>query len=261
VESYGDNLFVVTRMARVTSGVLDMEQISLFLGTNFVVSFQERPGDCLEPVRDRIRKGGTRVRFMGADYLAYALVDAIVDGYFPLLEHYGETLNELEDVVVAEPRTSAVERIHALKRDFQLLRHAVWPFREVLRDLSGDVPHVSEDTKLYLRDCHDHVIQIVDILETYRERSSGLTDLYLSSLSNKLNEVMKVLTIIATIFIPLSFIAGIYGMNFNADTSPFNMPELQWYFGYPFALAVMLVVAVSLVLYFRRKGWIGARRR
>jgi len=258
-EVYDDNLFVVTRMADIRSGTLDIEQVSLFLGKRFVVSFQERPGDCFDPVRERIRKGGTRVRFMGADYLAYALIDAIVDAYFPVLEHYSERLNDTEDSVVADPENHTVEHIHALKRDFQVLRHGVWPFREALRDLSEEMPFIRDDTRLFLRDCHDHVIQIVDILETFRERAAGLTDLYLSSLSNKMNEVMKVLTIIATIFIPLGFIAGVYGMNFDPDASPLNMPELHWYLGYPFALGIMLLVAVGLVWFFRRKGWIGRR--
>lgn len=260
-ETYDDNLFVVTRMARIQGGALDIEQVSLFLGKRFVVSFQERPGDCFEPVRERIRMGGTRVRFMGADYLAYTLIDAIVDAYFPVLEHYSERLNDLEDSVVTDPENHTVEHIHALKRDFQVLRHGVWPFREVLRDLSGEMPFIRDDTRLFLRDCHDHAIQIVDILETFRERAAGLNDLYLSSLSNKLNEVMKVLTIIATIFIPLSFIAGVYGMNFDPGASPLNMPELGWYLGYPFALGIMLLVAAALVYWFRRKGWIGGRSR
>lgn len=260
-EAYDDNLFVVTRMAGIQNDALDIEQVSLFLGQGFVVSFQERPGDCLEAVRERIRKGGTRVRFLGADYLAYALIDAIVDGYFPVLEHYSERLSDAEDSVVADPERRTVEHIHELKREFQVLRHGIWPFREALRNLSGEMPFIRDDTRLFLRDCHDHVIQIVDILETYRERAAGLTDLYLSSLSNKMNEVMKVLTIIATIFIPLSFIAGVYGMNFNPDASPLNMPELQWYLGYPFALGVMLLVAVGLLYYFRQKGWIGGKPR
>jgi len=260
VESYHDNVFIVTRMARIRDDGLDIEQVSLFLGEKFVLSFQERPGDCLDPVRARIRKGGTRLRFLGPDYLAYALIDAIIDGYFPVLEHYSDRLNEMEDRVVAQPESHSVAVIHELKRELQVLRHGIWPLREALRTLSGDMPFVRDDTRLFLRDCQDHVIQVVDILETYRERAAGLTDLYMSSLSNKMNEVMKVLTIIATIFIPLSFVAGVYGMNFNPDASPFNMPELQWYLGYPFALGIMILVAAALLYYFRRKGWIGGKR-
>lgn len=260
VESYEDNLFIVTRMARIRGGVLDIEQVSLFLGEKFVLSFQERPGDCLDPVRTRIRKNGTRVRFLGADYLAYALVDAIIDGYFPVLEHYSNRLNDVEDRMVTSPQHHNVAEIYELKREFQVLRHGVWPLREALRDLSAEMPFIRDETRLFLRDCHDHVIQIVDILETYRERAAGLTDLYMSSLSNKMNEVMMVLTIIATIFIPLSFVAGVYGMNFDPDVSPFNMPELRWYLGYPFALGIMVLVAAGLLYYFRRKGWIGRKR-
>lgn len=260
VESYQDNVFIVTRMARIRHEVLDIEQVSLFLGDKFVLSFQERPGDCLDPVRARIRKNRTRVRFLGADYLAYALVDAIIDGYFPVLEHYSARLNDVEDRLVAAPERHSVAQIHQLKREFQVLRHGVWPLREALRDLSGEMPFIRDETRLFLRDCHDHVIQIVDILETYRERAAGLTDLYMSSLSNRMNEVMKVLTIIATIFIPLSFVAGVYGMNFNPEASPFNMPELNWYLGYPFALGIMVLVAAGLLFYFRRKGWIGGKQ-
>ncbi len=259
VEEYDKEIFIITRMACLRNDVLDIEQVSFFLGKNFVVSFQERPGDCLEPVRERIRKGGQRIRFMEADYLAYALLDAIVDGYFPVLEHFSERLNALEDVVVGNPDKQVVEQTHEIKRDLQVLRHGIWPLREALSRLSGDMPLIHDETKLFLRDCYDHVIQIIDILETYRERAAGLTDLYLSSLSNKMNEVMKVLTIIATIFMPLGFIAGLYGMNFDPDVSPLNMPELRWYFGYPFALGLMALFAAGLLIYFWRKGWIGRK--
>ncbi len=259
-EVYENEIFIVTRMVRIINGVLDLEQVSFFLGKNYVVSFQERKGDCFEPVRDRIRKGGRRIRFMRADYLAYALIDAIVDGYFPVLEHYSEKLIVLEDVVVANPNQKIVEDSYVVKRDFQVLHHSIWPLREAMRTLSGDVPLVHNETTQFFRDCHDHVIQIVDILEVYRERVAGLTDLYLSCLSNKMNDIMKVLTIIATIFIPLSFIAGVYGMNFDQNASPFNMPELRWYLGYPFALGIMLALAAGLVFYFWRKGWIGTKR-
>ncbi|MGA8258720.1 MAG: magnesium/cobalt transporter CorA [Arenicellales bacterium] len=259
-EEYDNNVFIVARMAAVRDDAFDMEQVSLFLGDNYVVSFQERPGDCLESVRQRIRNGGRRGRFVKPDYLAYALIDAIVDGYFPVLEHFNETLNDIEDAVVENPERNVIEQTHDLKRDLQVLRHGIWPLRETLRKLYADVPWILDETKPFVRDCHDHVIQIADILETYRERGAALTELYLSSLSYKMNEIMKVLTIIATIFIPLSFITGVYGMNFDPQASPLNMPELHWYFGYPAALGVMLLVAGGLVYYFRRKGWIGGRR-
>lgn len=259
-EAYDNNVFVVARMATIRDGLLDMEQVSLFLGDNYVVSFQERAGDCLERVRQRIRNGGRRERYVQPDYLAYAMVDGIVDGYFPVLEHFNEILNDVEDAIVEDPGDHVVEQTHGVKRDLQVLRHGIWPLREALRKLYDDMPRIREETKPFVRDCHDHVIQIADILETYRERSAGLTELYLSSLSYKMNEIMKVLTIIATIFIPLSFIAGVYGMNFDPHVSPFNMPELRWYLGYPFAWGIMLLVAAGLVYYFRRKGWMGGKR-
>lgn len=259
VEEYDNEIFVIARMARILNNSLDIEQISLFIGKDYVLSFQERPGDCLEPVRERLRKGGRRIRFMGSDYLGYALIDAIVDGYFPVLEYYSDKLNDLEDVVLDNPDKTIVGQIHEIKQDLRELRHHIWPLREALSRLSGDMPLIQDSTKLFLRDCYDHIIQIVDILETYRERAAGLTDLYLSSLSNKMNEVMKVLTIIATIFIPLSFIAGVYGMNFDPEASPLNMPELSWYYGYPFAIGLMILFAAVLVVYFWRKGWIGRK--
>jgi len=258
-EDYENDVFIVTRMVGLKHNRLDLEQVSIFLGNGFVISFQERPGDCLEPVRERIRKGRQRIRFMQADYLAYALLDAIIDGYFPVLEHYSDKLTSLENEVVANPDQKVVAATHEIKRDLQILRHGIWPLREALNKLSYDMPLVHDSTRPFFRDCHDHVIQIVDILETFHERAASLTDLYLSSLSNKMNEIMKVLTIIATIFIPLSFIAGLYGMNFNPAASPYNMPELSWYLGYPFALFLMLVVAVGFVLHFWRKGWIGTK--
>lgn len=257
VEEHKEHLFMVVRMASIRNDKLDMEQVSLFLGKNFVLSFQERQSDMFDQVRKRLHKSDKRHRFLKSDYLAYALIDAVVDGYFPVLEHYTDRLTELEDKVIADPDHKFIERTHDIKRDFQVLRHGIWPMREALNKLSGDMPFVHDETTPFLRDCYDHVIQVIDILETYRERASGLTDIYLSSLSNKMNEVMKVLTIIATIFIPLGFIAGLYGMNFDPNVSPFNMPELRWYFGYPLALGIMLIVAGGLVWYFWRKGWIG----
>ena len=257
VEQYGRQVFVVTRMAHAGEE-LETEQLSLFLGEGFVLTFQERPGDCLDPIRERIRKGTAKVRAAGADYLAYAVIDAVIDNCFPVLEQYGERIEALEDRVIADPDARLVGQIHAAKRDLLNLRRAVWPQREALNWLLREqFPLITEDTRLYLRDCYDHAAQIIDILETYRELASGLLEAYMSSLSNRMNEVMKVLTIIATIFIPLSFVAGLYGMNFNPDKSPWNMPELSWRLGYPFALALMAVVAAGMLVYFRRKGWLG----
>lgn len=254
-EDYGDHLFIVTRMASIRDGVLDMEQFSLFVGKNFVLSFQEKPGDCLDAVRQRIR-GGRRIRMMHSDYLAYAIVDAVIDGYFPVLENYGEKLYGLEDEVVEKPRHELIARIHDAKRDLRALRHSLWPMREMLNGFSADTDVVHEETRPYLRDAHDHIIQVLDMLETYREVASSLVDIYLSSVSNRMNEIMKVLTIIATIFMPLSFIASLYGMNFHTDVSPWNMPELNWRFGYFYALGLMAAVTGGLMVYFRRRGWI-----
>ena len=192
----------------------------------------------------------------------YALLDAIIDGYFPVLEHYGEKLAVLEDEALEYPQEDTVLRIQELKHDLLTLRRTTWPHRDAINHLlREETPLVTQETRLFLRDVYDHAVQILDLIENYREVGSGLIDLYLSSMSNRMNDVMKVLTIIATIFIPLGFIAGLYGMNFNPESSPWNMPELGWYWGYPFALGVMSFVALLMLIQFRRKGWLGGRRR
>jgi magnesium transporter len=234
----------------------------MFLNDRILLTFQERPGDCFDLVRDRIRKRRGQIRNRGADYLTYALLDAVIDGYFPVLEACGERLETLETSVIAEPSRDQVVQVHDMKRDLLSLRRAVWPQREMVNALTRDsTAFVSDQTQVYLRDCYDHTVQLMDMVETYREIASGLLDIYLSSVGTKMNEIMKVLTIIATIFIPLSFIAGLYGMNFDPKASPWNMPELAWYWGYPVALALMLAVALGLLVYFRRKGWIGGRAK
>lgn len=257
VERYGEVYFIVVRMPR-GSDPLETEQVSLFLGKGFVLTFQEQVGDCLDPVRQRIRQKGPRLRNGGADYLAYALIDALTDAYFPLLEHYAEILERIEDDVLQHPEQTTISRLHQAKRDLMSLRREIWPLRELLSTLTREeTPLIGDSTRLYLRDCYDHAIQLLELVESSRDLASGLMDLYLSSLSNRMNEVMKVLTIIATIFIPLSFIAGLYGMNFNTARSRWNMPELDWPFGYPLALGLMAVVALGLLVYFRRRGWLG----
>jgi magnesium transporter len=257
VDTFGERTFMVTHMLSLTDH-LDCEQVSLFLGPDFVVTFQERPGDCLDPVRERIRKQETRVRESGAGHLAYSILDAVIDHYFPILEDYGERIEAIEDRIIAQPDRAVVAELHDLKRELLYIRRAIWPQREALNTLVRDeIPHISAETRLYLRDCYDHCVRIIDLVETYRETCSDLMDLYLSSISNRMNEVMKVLTIISTLFIPLTFIVGIYGMNFDTQVSPYNMPELKWYYGYPLCLAVMAVIAVGLFFFFRRKGWIG----
>jgi len=261
VEEYEKNLYIVSRMASVPDGMLETEQLSLFLGDGYIVTFQERQGDCLEPVRDRIRKGKGKIRGAGADYLAYAILDAVVDAWFPVLEDYGENLQKLEDSILEKPDKPTVSAIHRIKRDLLEMRRTVWPTRETINSLMRESDFVRSDTHLYLRDCYDHVIQIIDMLESYRDMASGLMEFYLSALSNRMNEIMKVLTIIATIFIPLTFIAGIYGMNFNPDASPWNMPELNWEYGYPFFWVLMVLIGGAMALFFRRRGWLGSRKR
>ncbi len=259
VDDYGDYLFAVARMVRLTDR-LETEQLSLFVGSGFVVTFQDQPGgDSLDPVRERTRKGKCRIRKAGADYLAYALLDAVVDGYFPVLEQYAERLENLdEQVTEGEPRET-MHRIHDMRSDLLMLRRAIWPHREAINALARDsYPLVAPETRLHLRDCLDHVVAIVDLTETYREMCSDLRDYYLATVSNRTNEIMRVLTVIATIFMPLTFIVGLYGMNFSPDASPWNMPELRWYYGYPLAFGLMAAVTLGMLWYFKRKGWLGS---
>jgi magnesium transporter len=258
VEQYGEQTFLVTHMMDLNTH-LESEQISIYFGKDFLLTFQERPGwDCLESVRDRLRKGSGRLRTLGAGYLAYSLLDAVIDHYFPILEEYGDRLEDLEDRIILTPQAKLTAEIHGLKRELLFLRRTIWPQREALNSLiRDDNPHIDAETKLYLRDVYDHAIRIIDLVETYREVCSDLMDLYLSSISNRMNEIMKVLTVISTIFIPLTFIVGVYGMNFDTDASPWNMPELKWPYGYVTCLAVMALISVAQIVFFRRKGWIG----
>jgi magnesium transporter len=256
VEEYAENVFIVTRM--IDPGPpLTTEQLSMFLGERFLLTFQERPGDCFEPVRVRLRAGRGQIRSRNVDYVAYALLDAVIDGYFPVLETSGERLEVLEDSVMEQSADIQVKQIHEIKRELLHLRRAIWPQREMINALIRESsPFVTGQTRIYLRDCYDHTVQLMDIVETYREIATGLVDVYLSRMSTRLNEIMKVLTIISTIFIPLSFITGLYGMNFDRQMSPWNMPELGWYYGYPMVLGLMAVMAVGMLYYFYRKGWI-----
>jgi magnesium transporter len=257
-EQYENKIFFVARMLTTTER-LETEQITLFLGSNYILTFQEKAGDCFDPVRARIRGGKGRMRTGGADYLAYALIDAVIDSYFPVLERYDEKLDDLEQRVMASPDRDVIEDIHAVRKDLLTMRRAVWPVREAVNLLVRDAsPLIVEYTRVFLRDCYDHTIQVIDMLENLREIASGLVDLYMSGVSNRMNEVMKVLAIIATVFIPLSFIAGLYGMNFDSSISSWNMPELGLRYGYPLALCVMLLVFIGQLYYFKRKGWIGS---
>ena len=259
VDIYPAHLFIVVRMLRLTDR-LETEQVSIFLGQRFLLTLQDYvPGDVFDPVRERIRAGRGRIRGAGPAYLAYALLDAVVDHYFPVLEAVGERLQQLETEVIENPIRETAATIHRIKRDLLTLRRSIWPLREMLGVLVREpCPLIAEEDRVYFRDCYDHAVQVIDLVENYRELGSGLTEMYLSSISNRLNEVIKVLTIFTTLFIPLNFIAGVYGMNFHTDRSPYNMPELKWYWGYPYALGLMAVVAVVLLLYFRYYGWLGA---
>jgi len=253
VEDYESQLFIVLRMLRWSEEAdeIDDEQVSVVLGPSWVLSFQEREGDVFDPVRDRLLLNRGRIRKLGPDYLAYALIDAVVDHYFSILETLGERIESLSEEMTGNPMRKDLAVIRHLKRELLFMRKSVWPLREVLGSIQRDESElVRESTRPYLRDVYDHTIQIIDTVETFRDMVSGLMDVYLSSISNRMNEVMKVLTIIATIFIPLSFVAGLYGMNFV------YMPELQWRFGYFAVLGVMLAIGAGMLLYFKRRKWL-----
>ena len=233
------------------TGMVNTEQISIILGPTFVISFQEVQGDAFDPLRERIRTGKGKIRRMGSDYLAYSLLDSIVDHYFVLLEKCGERIEVLEDELALEPKPETLQAIHNLKQEIIFLRKSVWPLREVISGLERvESPLIHDDISMYIRDLYDHTIQVIDSVETYQDILSGMIDLYLSSVSNRMNEVMKVLTIFASIFIPLTFIAGIYGMNFEF------MPELRVRWAYPALWGLMIVITVILLVFFRRKKWL-----
>lgn len=251
-EDFEDYVFIVLKMLYYDKqeSQVKAEQVSLILGSNFLISFQEREGDVFNSVRDRIRKAKGRIRQKGSDYLAYALMDAIVDHYFVILEIFGERIESLEEELVSDPIRETLESIHNMKREMIYIRKQVWPLREVIGGLTrGELSLVRDSTVIYLRDVYDHTIQVIDTVESFRDVLSGMLDIYLSTISNRMNEVMKVLTIIATIFIPLTFLAGLYGMNFK------HMPELEWHWGYPVVLLVMLCIGIFMLAHFKRKNW------
>jgi magnesium transporter len=252
LDDYETYVFLVMKMLSLTDRQeIAVEQVSLVLGRNYVLSFQENGTDVFQPIRERLRGGKGRLRQASADYLLYALVDAIVDQYFAVLELSGEKIEALQHKVVADPKPDTLKDIHALKSQLLFLRRAVWPLRDVMNNLSrSDCQFLKQPTKVFFRDVHDHVVQIVDTIETLREMVSASLDIYLSSVSYRLNAVMRVLTVITTIFMPLSFIASIYGMNFE------HMPELKYEWGYPVVLAVMAAVGISMLVVFRNKRWL-----
>jgi len=252
IEEHQDYVFVVLRMlfADAEQRRIESEQVSIIFGENYVLTFQERPGDVFDPVRERLRRGG-RIRSSGADYLAYALIDAIVDHYFVVLEAVGDRIEDLDEEVTASPSQRTLESIHVLKRETIIMRKPIWPVREVVDRLyREEIPLIKEPTRMFFRDVYDHVISVMDAVESYREVLASVQDLYLSNVSNRMNDVMKVLTIFATIFVPLTFLAGIYGMNFE------YMPELRWKMGYPMFWLVSAATGAGLLAFFRSKKWL-----
>jgi magnesium transporter len=260
VEDYEDYIFIVLKMLyyeeaedddEIGDFNIDMDQVSIIFGKNFIISFKEKDVDIFRPLRERLRTSKGRIRKQGADYLAYSMIDSIVDHYFVIMEKLGDRFEELEDSVVSNPEPGILPAIYNLKRDMLFLRKSVWPLREAISRMQRMDSHlISETTRIYLRDVYDHTIQVIENIETFRDMSASLLETYLSSLSNKLNEVIKLLTIISTIFIPLTFLSGLYGMNFT------HMPELEHPYGYPAVLVLMLLVVAVMLAYFYRKKWI-----
>ncbi len=253
IEDYGDYLFIVLRMLRPTDdGGFSSEQLSIILGPDYLFTFQEGiEGDPFESVRSRILNGKGKIRGMGADYLAYALIDAVVDGYFTVIEAFGERIVDVEEELTHAPDQKSLYRINVIKKEIIYLRKAVWPLREAVSFLErGDSALLSDATRLYFRDVYDHTVQVIDTVETYRDLLSGLLDIYLSSISNRTNEVMKFLTVIGTIFMPLTFLVGVYGMNFK------HFPELEWQNGYFVLWGVMITLSLLMIAYFKKKRWL-----
>ena len=258
-ESFDSYLFFVLKMLYTDEKTKEIrsEQISIILLNNVVLCFQEKPGDIFDRIRNRIRSNTGRVRKMGADYLTYSLIDTIVDHYYVIMESIGGFIDELDDELIANPSPITLEKIHRLKADIIFLRKSIWPLRDLINNLLREESGLMKDsTTIYLRDVYDHTVQVMDTIETFRDIVSGMFEMYMSTVSNKMNEVMKVLTIFASIFIPLTFVAGLYGMNFNPAVSPFNMPELNWFYGYPFALIIMVCMVGLMLYYFKRKNWL-----
>lgn len=258
VELYENCIFFVLRMFSYSENkkVLHSEQISIVLGPDYVLSFQETDSNHFKPILDRLAIKSGRIRSQPVDYLTYALIDTVVDHYFNIAEQIGDKIEQTEDLLFQDDDENLLHQVHSMRRETAFFRKGIRPMRDALNQVIRDESElISDHTKLFLRDVYDHIIQVTDAVESYRDMVLSLHDLYISNMSNKMNEVMKVLTIIATIFIPLTFIAGIYGMNFNPDVSPYNMPELNLVWGYPASLILMVVIAVIMIFYFKRKGW------
>lgn len=252
-EDYGDYIFFVLKMLEfdASKNEITIEQLSLVLGANYLISFQERPGDEFDPLRERIRKSMGRIRKLGPDYTAYSLMDSVVDHYFDVLEKIGEKIETVEAILSSNPKPDTLRMIHELRRELIFLRKSVWPLREVIASMQhSDSPLIHESTEMFLRDLHDHVIRVAEGIDTYRDMLSSMQDVYLSSISNRTNEIMKVLTLFSSIFLPLTFITGIFGMNFQ------HFPELEWHYGLQGTVVLMVVVGVGMYLFFRRKKWL-----
>ena len=257
VDAYDNGLFIVLRIPDESHANV-CEQFSLFLGKNFLVTFQEQPGDSFDLVRSGLRlKDSVARQSLNPDHLAYRLIDAAIDAYFPLLENIGDDLDKLDDPEAIAHTRRAFSELHTVRRELLMLRRAVWPLRDAISSLRSETtPFITDETRIYLRDCYDHAVQLIDLLESYRDIAGDTRDYYLSTISNRMNEIMKTLTVIATIFLPLSFIAGVYGMNFNTTVSKWNMPELNWRFGYFYSLGLMVAVAAGMLWWFKWRGWL-----
>jgi magnesium transporter len=258
VEDYDGHYFAISRYA---TGELDaIHQLAIFVGPNYVLSFQEAPDNVVQEIIDRLLDGKGKIRTSGSDYLAYALLDACVDSFFPALEKLGDDMEDLEDRIVSKPDPAQVTEIQALKHRLSYFRRSVWPMRDALSQLTRNLGgRIEADTIPYIRDCIDHSVQLLDIIENYREVASAMLELYLANLNQRLNDIMRILTLIATVFLPLSFIASLYGMNFDRSASTWNMPELSWRFGYVYVLLLMTATASGLLYFFRSRGWLKRR--
>lgn len=256
-EGYEDHVFVVLRIPQWLQQ-LEFDQVSFFLGANYVVMIQERTNACFDPVLQRLKSARSRIRRSGSDYLMYALTDAVLDCYYPIVERYNDRLEEIENEILSRKATDYIAEVHAIRHELHMLRRTLLPTREALSNLVRDeVGLIQPDTNVFLRDCQDHTAQLLDAIETCQNLSSGLIDLHLSSVTAHTNEIMKMLTLISTIFMPLSFVAGVYGMNFDRQASPWNMPELGWPWGYPLVLGIMGAITIGFLIFFQRRGWFG----
>ena len=257
IEPFDHQLFVVLSLPLMADDEVEVHQVSFFMNRTFLVSFCEGEFDPFLQTVKRLHDGGARLRHRGVDFLLYSLLDIVIDQGFPVLENFGLQLEELEERILAQGGREILGKIHVVKRELILLRRMLWPQREVINQLLRDESDlIKGETRLYLRDCYDHTVQVMDLLETYREMTSSMLDIYLSSVNNRMNDIMRLLTVISTIFIPLTFIVGLYGMNFDRNASPWNMPELGWRFGYPLVSLLMVMIALGLLIFFRRKRWL-----